>query len=81
MKNFSGLGKEEQRIDEIRRLFEEQGWRLFVEPEDRHSWAAWFLDEEVGPDVSNVVCRLTAVRAAEAAWGKFSGRPHVVNGR
>jgi hypothetical protein len=41
--------KEEHRIDTIRRLFEEEGWRLFVKQEERDSWAAWFLQDEVGP--------------------------------
>ena len=75
------LSRKEERIDEIRRLFEERGLRLFVEPDQRDSWAAWFLDEEVGPDVSDVVRKPTAVAAALAAWETFSGRPQLVNGR
>jgi hypothetical protein len=74
------LNRREERIEEIDRLFEERGWRFFVEPEQRDSWAAWFLHEDVGPDVSDVVRRPTAVKAAEAAWEKFSRRPHVVSG-
>jgi hypothetical protein len=81
MEYFPRLRKEERRVDDIRRLFEEQGWCLFVWPEDRQCWAAWFLHEKVGPDVSDVVRRLTAVKAAEAAWEKFSGRPHLVSSR
>ena len=72
------LSRKEERIDEIRGLFEERGWRLFVEPEQHDSWAAWFLHEDFGPVVSDVVRRPTAVAAALAAWEKFSGRPHVV---
>jgi hypothetical protein len=70
--------KDEQRIDEFRRLFEEKGWRLFVGQEQRDSWAAWFFHEEVGPVLNDVVRRPTAVKAAQAAWEKFSNRPHFI---
>ena len=68
--------QDEQRIDEIRRSFEEKGWRLFVQDE-RGSWVAWFFHEERGPTTNDVVRRRTALEAALAAWGKFRSEPHL----
>jgi hypothetical protein len=65
-----------QRIEEIRRSFEERGWRFSLE-EQRGSWAAWFFQDELGPVVNDVVRRPTALRAALAAWEKFRGEPHL----
>jgi hypothetical protein len=49
-----------------------------VGQEQRDSWAAWFFHEEVGPVLNDVVRRPTAVKAAQAAWEKFSNRPHFI---
>ena len=67
--------KDEQRIAEIRRSFEEKGWRLFVEQEERHCWVAWFFQEELGPSLNDVVRKRTAVAAALAALAKSTDEP------
>ena len=62
---------DEQRIEGIRRQFEEKGWRFFVKEERRDCWVAWFFQQEVGPILSDAVRRPTAVGAASAALEKF----------
>jgi hypothetical protein len=66
----------DERIDEIRRSFEEKGWRLSVN-EERGSWVAWFFHEKVGPSTNAVVRAPTALEAARAAWDKFMSEPHL----
>jgi hypothetical protein len=66
--------QDEPRVDQIRRSFEEKGWRFFVE-EERGSWVAWFFHEKVGPSTNDVTREPTALEAARAAWDKFMGGP------
>jgi hypothetical protein len=68
--------EDEQRIEEIRRSFEEQGWRLSVKGE-RGSWVAWFFAAELGPSTNDVVSGRTALEAALAARDRFRGEPPV----
>jgi hypothetical protein len=65
-----------QRIDEIRRSFEENGWQLSVN-EERDSWVAWFFHEKLGPSTNDVVRGRTAMEAALGAWDKFRSEPHL----
>jgi hypothetical protein len=70
------LSPQEQRIDEIRRSFKENGWQLYVN-EERDSWVAWFFHERLGPSTNDVARGRTALDAALAAWDKFSSEPHL----
>ena len=63
--------QDEQRIDEIRRSFDEKGWRFFVD-EEPASAVAWFFHHELGPSTDDVVRRPTPLEAARAAWDKFT---------
>ena len=72
---------DEQRIAEIRRSFEEKGWRLAVNEDYGGAWVAWFFQEELGPTTNDVVRRRTALEAALAAWDTFKSKPRVSGSR
>jgi hypothetical protein len=69
--------EDEQRIAwELRRVFEEKGWRLSVQQEDGE-WVASFFHTQLGPTTAHEVRGRTPLEAAHAAWAKYKHEPYL----